>query len=89
MIPYLVNDGRDQDDAAMTLRDELSEQFKRLIAASEHLQHATVKLKSIEESSTKSVATAEALPYRLQEKIADFQSAARRGGRQGEGDDRT
>jgi hypothetical protein len=72
MIPYLVNDGRDQDDAAMTLRDELSEQFKRLIAASEHLQHATVKLKSIEESSTKSVATAEALPYRLQEKIADF-----------------
>jgi len=72
MIPYLVNYGRDQEDAATSLRDELSEQFKRLIAASEHLQHATVQLKSIEEASAKNVEAAERLPYRMQEKIAEF-----------------
>ena len=72
MIPYIVNDARDKEDAAASLRHELSEQFKRLIAASEHLQHASVQLKSIEEASTKSVESAERLPFRLQEKIAEF-----------------
>ena len=72
MIPYIVNDARDKEDAAASLRQELSEQFKRLITASEHLQHATIQLKSIEEASTKSVESAEKLPYRLQEKIAEF-----------------
>ena len=72
MIPFIVNYARDQEQAAASLRQELAEQFKRLITASEHLQHATVQLKSIEEASAKSVATAEGLPYRLQEKITDF-----------------
>jgi hypothetical protein len=72
MIPYIANYARDQEIAAAAMRQELAEQFKRLITASEHLQHATVQLKSIEEASAKAVTTAEGLPYRLQEKIADF-----------------
>ena len=72
MIPFIVNDSRAKEKAADALRQEMSEQFKRLIATSEHLQHATAQLKNIEEASAKSVKAAEQLPYRLQEKIADF-----------------
>ena len=71
-IPLVVNYVRDQEEIAGALRRELSEQFKRLMAASEHLQHATAQLKTIEEIATKNVQTAEKLPYRLQEKIAEF-----------------
>ncbi|HTX67481.1 MAG TPA: hypothetical protein VMD31_17055 [Opitutaceae bacterium] len=72
MIPFLVNYARDQEEAATSLRQELGEQFKRLMAASEHLQHATAQLKTIEEIATKNLQAAEKLPYRLQEKIAEF-----------------
>lgn len=72
MIPFLVNYARDQEEAATSLRQELGEQFKRLMVASEHLQHSTVQLKSIEEIATKNLQSAEKLPYRLQEKIAEF-----------------
>ena len=72
MIPFLVNYARDQEDTASALRHELGEQFKRLIAASEHLQNSTIQLKSIEEVATKNVQAAESLPYRLQERIAEF-----------------
>ncbi len=71
-IPFLVNYARDQEEANSALRRELGEQFKRLMAASEHLQHATAQLKTIEEVATKNLQTAEKLPYRLQEKIAEF-----------------
>jgi hypothetical protein len=72
MIPFIVNYGRDQEEAATSLRHELGEQFKRLIAASEHLQNSTNQLKTIEEIATKNVQTAERLPSRLQERIAEF-----------------
>jgi hypothetical protein len=72
MIPFLVNYARDQEEAAASLRQELGEQFKRLMVASEHLQHSTVQLKTIEEIATKNLQAAEKLPYRLQEKIAEF-----------------
>jgi hypothetical protein len=72
MIPFIVNNARDQEEAATALRRELGEQFKRLMAASEHLQHATAQLKTVEEIATKNLQAAEKLPYRLQEKIAEF-----------------
>ncbi|HTT57481.1 MAG TPA: hypothetical protein VMF63_10250 [Opitutaceae bacterium] len=72
MIPFLANYARDQEEAAVSLRQELGEQFKRLMAASEHLQHSTAQLKTIEEIATKNLQAAEKLPYRLQEKIAEF-----------------
>ena len=72
IVPIVINYVRDQEELAGALRRELSEQFKRLIAASEHLQHSTVQLKGIEEIATKNLQAAEKLPYRLQEKIAEF-----------------
>jgi hypothetical protein len=72
MIPFLVNYARDQEEIAASLRRELSEQFKRLMTASEHLQHATAQLKTVEEIATKNLQAAEKLPYRLQEKMAEF-----------------
>jgi hypothetical protein len=72
MIPFLVNYARDQEEIAASLRRELSEQFKRLMTASEHLQHATAQLKTVEEVATKNLQAAEKLPYRLQEKMAEF-----------------
>jgi hypothetical protein len=72
IIPIVINYVRDQEELAGALRRELSEQFKRLMAASEHLQHSTVQLKTIEEIATKNLQAAEKLPYRLQEKIAEF-----------------
>jgi hypothetical protein len=72
IIPFAVNYVRDQEEAAASLHRELSEQFKRLMAASEHLQHATVQLKTVEEIATKNLQAAEKLPYRMQEKIAEF-----------------
>ena len=72
MIPFLVNYVRDQEELAASLRRELSEQFKRLMTASEHLQHATAQLKTVEEIATKNLQAAEKLPYRLQEKMAEF-----------------
>jgi hypothetical protein len=72
MIPFLVNYVRDQEEIAASLRRELSEQFKRLMTASEHLQHATAQLKTVEEIATKNLQAAEKLPYRLQEKMAEF-----------------
>jgi hypothetical protein len=72
MIPFVVNYSRDQEEAATSLRHELGEQFKRLIAASEHLQNSTNQLKTIEEIATKNVQAAEHLPYRLQERITEF-----------------
>ncbi len=71
-VPFLVNYARDQEEVSAALRGELGEQFKRLMAASEHLQHSTVQLKTIEEIATKNLQAAEKLPYRLQEKIAEF-----------------
>jgi hypothetical protein len=72
IVPIVINYVRDQEEVAGALRRELSEQFKRLMAASEHLQHSTVQLKTIEEIATKNLQAAERLPYRLQEKIAEF-----------------
>ena len=71
-VPFLVNYARDQEEVSAALRGELGEQFKRLMAASEHLQHATVQLKTVEEIATKNLQAAEKLPYHLQEKIAEF-----------------
>jgi hypothetical protein len=72
VIPFVVNYVRDREEVAAALRRELSEQFRKLMSASEHLQHSTAQLKTIEEVATKNLQVAEKLPYRLQEKIAEF-----------------
>ena len=72
VVPFIVNYVRDREEAAAALRRELSEQFKKLMTASEHLQNATAALKTAEETAAKNVQAAEQLPFRMQEKIADF-----------------
>jgi hypothetical protein len=72
MYPFVINYVRAQADASTSLRHELDEQFKRLIAASEHLQNSILQLKSVGEIATKNVETAERLPSRLQERIVEF-----------------
>jgi len=71
-VPFLVNYIRDREEAATSLRHELTEQFKRLMTASEHLQNATAQLKTAEEVAAKNLQAAEQLPFRMQEKIAEF-----------------
>jgi len=71
-VPYLVNYVRDREEAATSLRRELTEQFKRLMTASEHLQNATAQLKTAEEVAAKNLQAAEQLPFRMQEKVAEF-----------------
>ena len=72
MYPFVINYVRDQADASTSLRHDLDEQFKRLIAASEHLQNSILQLKSVGEIATKNVEAAERLPSRLQERITEF-----------------
>ena len=67
-----VNYVRDRDEAAASLHRELTEQFKRLMTASEHFQNATAQLKTAEEIATKNLQAAERLPFQMQEKITDF-----------------
>ena len=72
MYPFVVNHVRDQAYAATSLRHELDEQFKRLVAASEHLQNSILQLKSIEGIVTTNMEAAKGLPSVLQERIDGF-----------------
>jgi hypothetical protein len=72
IYPYVVNNLRDQADSAISLRHELDEQFKRLVAASEHLQNSVIQLKSIDGIVTNHMESAKSLPPFLQERIGEF-----------------
>ncbi len=72
IIPFTANYVRQREVALAALRQELGEQLRRLATVAEHLQQATTQLKAVEDVATKSLQTAEKLPYRLQEKIAEF-----------------
>jgi hypothetical protein len=50
-------------------------QVKRLHAAAESLTRAAAQIKSVEEAVHKSAHAAETLPYRMQEKLAEFNEA--------------
>jgi len=71
IYPYVVNHVRDQADSAIALRHEMDEQFKRLAAASEHLQNSVIQLKSIEATVASNVESAKNLPSILQDKIGE------------------
>lgn len=75
LIPYLTDYADDSREAANRLRDELELQIKRVQAASEGLTRAAAQIKAIEEAVHKSARDAETLPYRMQEKLAEFNEA--------------
>ena len=75
LIPYITDYVADSSEANARLRDELELQIKRAQAAGESLTRAAAQIKAIEEAVHKSARDAETLPYRMQEKLAEFNEA--------------
>lgn len=75
LVPYLSDYAADSREATARLSDELEMQIKRVQAASESLSRAAAQIKAIEEAVHKSARDAETLPYRMQEKLAEFNEA--------------
>jgi hypothetical protein len=75
LIPFLVDYAADSREASARLRDELELQIKRVQAAGESLGRAAAQIKAVEEAVQKSAHEAETLPYRMQEKLAEFNEA--------------
>jgi hypothetical protein len=75
LVPYVTDYAADSTEASRRLHDELELQIKRAQAAGEGLARAAAQIKAIEEAVHKSARDAETLPYRMQEKLAEFNEA--------------
>jgi chemotaxis protein histidine kinase CheA len=75
LIPFLTDYAADCKEAANDERERLAEQTARLGAAAESLTRAAAQIKSVEEAVHKAAHAAENLPYRMQEKLAEFNDA--------------
>ena len=72
LIPFLTDYVADSDEAAREHSAQVNAQIQRLHAAGESLTRAAAQIKSVEEAVHKSAHAAETLPYRMQEKLAEF-----------------
>jgi hypothetical protein len=72
LTPFISDYTADSREATHRLHDELELQTKRVQAAAEGLARAAAQIKAIEEAVHKSARDAETLPYRMQEKLAEF-----------------
>ena len=72
LIPFLIDYAADSAEYVQTERERVSEQVQRLHAAGESLARAAAQIKSVEEAVHKTAHAAENLPYRMQEKLAEF-----------------
>ena len=75
LIPFLVDYAADCREATARLSDDLEQQIVRVQAAGESLTRAASHIKAIEEAVHKSARDAETLPYRMAEKLAEFNEA--------------
>lgn len=75
LIPFLADFAADSREAANRTREELETQIARVQGATESLVRAAAQIKAVEEAAHKSAREAEALPYRMQEKLAEFNEA--------------
>ena len=75
LIPFLADYAADCREATARLSNELEQQIVRVQAASESLTRAASQIKAIEEAVHKSARDAETLPYRMAEKLAEFNEA--------------
>jgi chemotaxis protein histidine kinase CheA len=75
LIPFLADYAADCRDAVNDERERLAEQTARLNAAAESLARAAAQIKAVEEAVHKAAHAAENLPYRMQEKLAEFNEA--------------
>ena len=75
MVPLIVDYAADSAEYVQAERGRVAEQVQRLHAAGESLARAAAQIKAVEEAVHKTAHTAENLPYRMQEKLAEFNEA--------------
>ncbi|MDP1581180.1 MAG: hypothetical protein Q8M02_12945 [Candidatus Didemnitutus sp.] len=75
LVPFLVDYAAEHADAAEGERQRVNEQIARLHAATESLARTAAQIKAVEEAVHKASREAETLPYRMQEKLAEFNDA--------------
>ena len=75
MIPFLIDYAADSAEYVQQERERVNEQVQRLHAAGESLARAAAQIKAVEEAVHKTAHAAENLPYRMQEKLAEFNAA--------------
>ncbi len=72
LIPFLIDYAADSAEYVQQERARVADQVQRLNAASESLARAAAQIKAVEEAVHKTAHAAENLPYRMQEKLAEF-----------------
>src|SRR4051812_320599 len=72
LIPFLIDYAADSAEYVQTERTKIADHVQRLNAASESLARAAAQIKAVEEAVHKTAHAAENLPYRMQEKLAEF-----------------
>ncbi len=72
LIPFLTDYAADSAEYVQQERARHAEQAQRLNAAGESLARAAAQIKAVEEAVHKTAHAAEHLPYRMQEKLAEF-----------------
>ena len=75
LIPFLTDYAADSAEYVQAERGRVADQVQRLHAASESLNRAAAQIKAVEEAVHKTAHAAENLPYRMQEKLAEFNKA--------------
>jgi len=75
LIPFLIEYAADSAEYVQQERLRVNEQVQRLHAAAESLTRAAAQIKAVEEAVHKTAHAAENLPYRMQEKLAEFNTA--------------
>jgi chemotaxis protein histidine kinase CheA len=75
LVPFLIDYAADSAEYVQAERGRVTEQVQRLQAATESLARAAAQIKAVEEAVHKTAHTAENLPYRMQEKLAEFNEA--------------
>jgi hypothetical protein len=75
LIPFLIDYAADSAEYVQQERVRANEQVQRLHAAGESLARAAAQIKAVEEAVHKTAHAAENLPYRMQEKLAEFNAA--------------
>jgi chemotaxis protein histidine kinase CheA len=84
LIPFLIDYAADSAEYVQQERERVTDQVQRLQTAAESLARAAAQIKAVEEAVHKTAHAAENLPYRMQEKLAEFNEALA----EKEGDDR-
>jgi hypothetical protein len=72
LVPFLIDYAADSAEYVQSERGRVTDQVQRLHAATESLARAAAQIKAVEEAVHKTAHAAENLPYRMQEKLAEF-----------------